>query len=152
MNAGGPPDDPHEPVEPAEARQAAPETTPDAVERELADASIVEVRTNVRQTAFLIGEDRATLILNDLAEALARNRDWGTPLGLTIGFGMSLVTANFKSVAGISSDAVTAVVVLLTVAALLWTVVRVVQALRTPSRKSLVAAAIARMEDQDAGT
>ena len=96
-----------------------------------------------------VSEDRATLILNDLADALARNRDWGTPLGLTIGFGLSLLTADFKSVAGVSADAVTAVVVLLTGLTLIWTAIRVFQALRTPPRKTLVADAISAMENQD---
>jgi hypothetical protein len=140
---------PEEPVAREDARRDAAETTPDAVDRQLADAgAITQVHRNVDQTVIVINEDRARLILKDLADSLARNRNWGTPMGLSVGFVMSLATADFKPIAGLSADTVTGIVIVLAVATIGWTLVAGARALFTASRDALVDTTIERMEDR----
>jgi hypothetical protein len=139
---------PEEPVAREDAQRDSAETTADDVDRELAGAdAITQVHRNVDQTVIVINEDRARLILNDLADSLARNRNWGTPLGLSVGFVMSLVTADFKPIAGLSADTVTGIVLVLAVLTIAWTLLAGARALFTTSRKKLVDTTIERMED-----
>jgi hypothetical protein len=135
-------------VTPDEARKAGSGATVEDVDKLVPAVKVAKTHTNTDQTLIAVTADRAKIILMEAVEKLAQRRDWTGPLGLFVGLGMSVITADFQDTLGIKAQEVQGIVVTITTLAGLWTLVTVVRALLTPSKKKVVASTIDALKHQ----
>lgn len=139
MSPDDPEDGPQRAVSEDEARAAAASSSPEAVEDLVENVPVARKHSNVEQTLIEVTEDRLTLVMNDAANKLAQRREWMGPAGLFSGLLLSLLTANFKEAFGVDAQIVQGVVIAVTCATGVWTLVTVLRAIRGRSKAKIVA-------------
>jgi hypothetical protein len=131
-----------------EARKAAQGATPEDVEELVPVVRVAKKHSNLDQTLIEVTGDRTKIILTETADKLAKRREWPGPLGLFVGLGMSVLTANFKKTFGLEADTVKGIVMTAAAGAALWTLWTLVRAVTTPSRKKVVELCIEALKHQ----
>lgn len=88
---------------------------------------------NTAQIVISVAEANARLVLHRHVTGLKGSRDWLGPAGLFAGFFVSLITSDFHEVLGLTADTVQGIMIGVTFALLVWTLVWATRAVRTPS-------------------
>ena len=78
------------------------------------------IYTNVNQDIIITTEDKIKLVLIKTKETLKSQRDWLSPLGLTLSFITTLCTSEFKDSFGLNKEFWKAIFVILTFATTIW--------------------------------
>lgn len=99
---------------------------------------IAERFDNTAQTVISVAEANARLVLHRNVIGLRGSRDWLGAAGLFAGFFVSLVTSDFHEALGLTADTVMGIMIGLTVALGVWTLVWAARAARTPSTDEII--------------
>jgi hypothetical protein len=78
------------------------------------------IYTNVNQDIIITTEDKIKLVLIKTKETLKSQRDWLTPLSLTLSFVTTLCTSEFKYSLGQNKEFWKAIFVILTFVTIIW--------------------------------
>jgi hypothetical protein len=121
-----------------EARASAETADPGVLSRIVQAAPITKRHTNIDQTAIEVTEDRARLVLGETVELIRRGREWMGPAGLFLGLLTGVITGDFHEELGLTPDTIKGMAIFATAASGIWTLVKVADAVRLPSSKTLV--------------
>lgn len=95
------------------------------------DQSQYDVFSNLDQSVIVTTEDRLNLLLRNHLGSLESKNSWGTPLGIVLTIGLTLLTADFKEDLIFSKDFLAAVFFLLGVASGVWLIRSIVIAYKS---------------------
>lgn len=98
---------------------------------------IAERFDNTAQIVISVAEANARLVLHRNVTGLKGSRDWLGPAGLFAGCFVSLATSDFHKLVGFTADTVEGVMIGITGALGIWTVVWAARAARTPSTEEI---------------